>query len=101
MVLALLQFFLPKKMKNIRTVFQILVVVILGFWMGTFLSLFSFYNWTILGIDLPAKVFVFIILVLGIVLPLFTGKAFYCTHLCRITSYNVCYTKLLRTTLKS
>lgn len=80
--LALWQFFWPKTVKKLRTPFQMALVLILGFWMGTFLSLFSFHSWLIRGIDLPAKLFVFIILVLSIVLPLFTGKAFYCTHLC-------------------
>lgn len=81
-VLALLQFFIPKKVKKIRTVFQVMVVVILGFWSGTFLSLFAFNNWMIHGIDLPAKIFVSIILMLSIILPLITSKSFYCSHLC-------------------
>lgn len=80
--LALLQFFLPIKMKKIRTVSQIMVVVVLGFWSGTFLSVLSFYNWAIHGIDISAKLFVFIILVLSIVLPLFTNKSFYCSYMC-------------------
>ncbi len=80
--LALTQFFIPKKMKTIRTVHQLLVVIILGFWSGTFLSLFSFNNWMLLGIDLPAKLFVFMVLVLSIILPLITNKSFYCSHLC-------------------
>lgn len=81
-LLALLQFFFPKRFKKIRMVHQIMVIIILGFWMGTFLSLFSFSNWITHGIDLPAKLFVFVILVLSIVLPLFTSKSFYCAHLC-------------------
>lgn len=81
-LLALVQFFFPKKTKRFRTVFQILVIVILGFWSGTFLSIFSFENWLFYGIDLPAKLFVFVILLLSIILPLFTNKAFYCSHLC-------------------
>jgi len=81
-ILALVQFFLPKALKRFRTIYQILLVAILGFWSGTFLSLFSFNNWTIHGIDLPAKLFVFSILLLSVVLPLVKNKSFYCAHLC-------------------
>lgn len=82
LILALIQFFVPKMLKRFRIAYQILVVVILGFWSGTFLSLFSFSNWTTHGIDLPAKLFVFGILVLSVVLPLSKSKSFYCAHLC-------------------
>ncbi|MBI9057510.1 MAG: 4Fe-4S binding protein [Labilibaculum sp.] len=82
LILALIQFFTPKTLKRFRIIYQILLVVILGFWSGTFLSLFSFNNWTVHGIDLPAKLFVFAVLVLSIVIPLLTSKAFYCSHLC-------------------
>ncbi|WP_158027258.1 4Fe-4S binding protein [Labilibacter marinus] len=81
-LLALLQFFAPKKLRKVRTIYLVLVVAILGFWLGTFLSLFSFNNWIIYGIDLPSKLFVFTILVLSLTLPLITNKAFYCSHLC-------------------
>lgn len=80
--MALVQFFFPKRIKKIRTAYQIAIIVILGFWSGTFLSTFSFYNWTINGFDLPAKLFVLIVLVLSIILPLVTNKSFYCTHVC-------------------
>ena len=82
LALALVQFFFPNKIKSIRTYYQIAIVVILGFWSGTFLSMFSFNSWLIYGVDLPAKMFIFIILVLSVILPLFTNKSFYCTHLC-------------------
>ena len=80
--LAILQFFFPKKLKPFRTVHQILVVIILGFWSGTFLSISSLYNWTINGLDLSTRLFVFLILLFSIVLPFITKKAFYCTYLC-------------------
>ncbi|TKG91471.1 4Fe-4S binding protein [Puteibacter caeruleilacunae] len=82
LILALVQFFLPKILKGFRGIYQGLVVIILGFWSGTFLSLFSFSNWTIHGIDLPAKLFVFGILLLSVLLPLTKSKSFYCSHLC-------------------
>ncbi|WP_282037895.1 4Fe-4S binding protein [Saccharicrinis aurantiacus] len=81
-ILALLQFFFTKKMRKVRTLHQVLTILILGFWLGTFLSIFSISNWIIYGIDLPAKLFVFVILILSIGLPLFTSKSFYCSHLC-------------------
>lgn len=80
--LTLIQFFFPKKLTKWRMPIKIAVVLILGFWMGTFLSLFSLYNWTIHGLNIWTKCFTFIILILSIVLPLFTDKSYYCSYLC-------------------
>ena len=81
-ILAVLQFFFPKRLGRFRLLNRVLVVLILGFWSGTFLSMSSFYNWTINGINLPARLFIFIILITSFVMPLVTGKAFYCIYLC-------------------
>lgn len=82
LLFGILQFYMPGKLKRYRTVYQIMLVSILGFWSSTFLSAISVYNWAIYGMDLPVKLFVFTILLVSILLPLTTGKAFYCTHLC-------------------
>jgi len=81
-VIALLQFFSIVKLKKLKVYFQLILIIILGFWMGSFLSLFSVYNWTLHGIDLSSKLFVFIVLTFSVVLPLITDKSFYCTYLC-------------------
>lgn len=80
--LTLIQFFFPKKLKEWRIPIKIAIVLVLGFWMGTFLSLFSLYNWTIHGMNLSTKLFAFIILTLSVVLPLLTDKSYYCSYLC-------------------
>jgi hypothetical protein len=82
LLLGMIQFYAPERLRKYRTVYQFMLILILGFWSGTFLSAISLYNWTIYGIDLPVKLFVFSILLVSILLPLTTGKAFYCSHLC-------------------
>jgi Na+-translocating ferredoxin:NAD+ oxidoreductase RnfG subunit len=79
---ALLQFFIPRKMNKYRKYHLLATVLILGIWMGKFISSVSLYNWLIFGMSIPDKIFIFIILLLSIILPLITGKMFYCSHIC-------------------
>lgn len=79
---GLIQFFAPRVMKPYRVVYQLFVLAVLGFWAGTFLSMSSLYNWTVSGLQLPSRLFMFVILVLSLGLPLLTGRAFYCVSIC-------------------
>lgn len=80
---ALLQYFgFFKKMKKYRLAHQIFTIVVLGFWMGTFLSSVTFYNWATQGINLEHSLFLLILVVISLVLPLFFDKAFYCSYVC-------------------
>ncbi len=81
-ILGLIQFFHPQKLRKYRLYYQLSSVLILGFLMGSFISTASLFNWIVFGISLPSKLFMLILLMLSIGLPLFTGKSFYCTHIC-------------------
>lgn len=82
LVLGLIQFFYTKQFKKFRPYFQVAIVVVLGFWLGLFISTMSLLNWTVYGFQLPSKLLLLIIVCAAILLPLFTGKSFYCAHLC-------------------
>ena len=81
-VLALICFFNPQKTKTLRLVTLLLSIGILGFWRNASMSLLKFYSWLTSGISWPLEWVLIVIFVLAILLPLFIGKAFYCTYLC-------------------
>ena len=81
-VLALICFFNPQKTKTLRLVTLLLSIGILGFWRNASMSLLKFYSWLTSGISWPLEWVLIVIFALAILLPLFIGKAFYCTYLC-------------------
>lgn len=80
--LALYSFFRPTKAKKFRIVLLLLSIAILGFWQGSMLSLVQFFTWLTNGIPLATQWVMLLILLFAVSLPMFTGKAFYCTYLC-------------------
>lgn len=82
LLFALLSFFSPKSVAKKRIFLLLSSIIILGFWQGEFISLALMYGWLINGIPVMAKIFMLLLIVLSFVLPLFTNKAFYCTHVC-------------------
>lgn len=81
-ILALICFFNPQKTKTLRLVTLLLSIGILGFWRDAMMSLYLFYGWLTNGIPLAMQWVLVLIALLAILLPLSTGKAFYCTYLC-------------------
>lgn len=81
-VLALICFFNPRKTKTLRLVTLLLSIGILGFWRDAMMSLYLFYGWLTNGIPLATQWVLVLIALLAILLPSFTGKAFYCAYLC-------------------
>ena len=81
-ILALICFFNPQKTKILRLVTLLFSIGILGFWRNASMSLLKFYSWLTSGISWPLEWALIVIFALAILLPLFTGKAFYCTYLC-------------------
>ena len=76
---SLFAFFFPQKTAKFRIFHLAALAIILGFTGGYALSLESFKNWTVsASIALIPEV----ILALAILVPLFTGKNFYCTFVC-------------------
>lgn len=82
LALALYCFFYPKKSKQVRNLTLLLSVFILGIWQNSMLSLAQFLTWLTNGIPLSMQIGLAIIFLFSILLPLFTGKAFYCVYLC-------------------
>ncbi|MGL5317785.1 MAG: 4Fe-4S binding protein [Bacteroidales bacterium] len=82
LILALFSFYAPQKTKNLRLLLLSLSTLILGFWQGKMLSLASDYNWIINGINWTASWTLILILGISIILPLISGKSFYCTYMC-------------------
>lgn len=81
-LLALLSFFYPAKMKKLRNVLLIASILILGFWQGNFISLALLYGWFINGVPLFGKIILISLVLLGVLLPLFLNKSFYCAYVC-------------------
>lgn len=82
LVLALYCFFNPKKTKIFRPLLLVLSLLILGCWQRSMLSLAQFLTWLTNGIPLGMQIGLALIFLCAILLPLFTGKAFYCVYLC-------------------
>lgn len=72
----------PQKVSKSRLWILVGAVVILGIWQGRMLSMAQFTMWVTGGIPLAAQWLMLLILLLAILLPMITGKAYYCAWLC-------------------
>lgn len=81
-VMALICFFNYEKLKILRRVTLLLSIIILGFWRNASMSLLKYFSWLTNGISWSLEWALILIFVFSVLLPLFTGKAFYCTYLC-------------------
>lgn len=80
--MALLCFFMPKHTKMLRYITLLLSIIVIGFWRNALMSLSLFYGWLTSGISWPMEWALLLIFVFAVLLPLFTGRAFYCQYLC-------------------
>ncbi|MDD3875594.1 MAG: 4Fe-4S binding protein [Bacteroidales bacterium] len=78
---ALLCFF-TKKLRKYRIALLIGSIAILGFYQGTFISLFLLQGWTLSGVPIISQWVIGGIVIISILLPLFLNKSFYCNYLC-------------------
>lgn len=81
-VMSLACFLSPDATRRLRIPLLILSVAVLGIWQGTFLSMAGLYRWLIFGIPPLVCFGTLIVLILSFLLPLFTGRGFYCRYLC-------------------
>lgn len=81
-LLTLWAWFRPQKAGKYRRWILLGSVLIVGIWQGRMLSLAQFLGWITGGIPLPAQWLMLAILLLALLLPIFTGKAYYCSWLC-------------------
>lgn len=79
LVFSILFFFMPKFVSKFRTLHLLLLVALFGFLGGYSLSIETFRNTLISG---TAAYFSAVLFILAVVLPLITGKNFYCTQVC-------------------
>ncbi|HQP04907.1 MAG TPA: 4Fe-4S binding protein [Bacteroidales bacterium] len=81
-VFALIQFIFPGKLRKVRWLMHLLNIVVMGFLTVNFLSVAFFYNSLLNGMDLIQKMGLFLVLILSVIIPLLSGKAFYCQYVC-------------------
>lgn len=81
-ILALMSMFGVKFLKKYRWVLLLASVLVLGFWNGYFLSFTLLYGWLLNGIPLGGKILLPLMAFLALGVPLFLGKAYYCSYLC-------------------
>lgn len=81
-LLTLWAWFRPQKVGRYRRWILLGSVLIVGVWQGRMLSMAQFLGWITGGIPLPAQWLMLAILLLALLLPIFTGKAYYCSWLC-------------------
>lgn len=81
-VMSLACFISPESTRRIRIPLLILSVAVLGIWQGSFLSLALLYKWLIFGTSPLVWFGIFIVVLLALLVPLVTNKAFYCAYLC-------------------
>lgn len=68
--------------KRYRTAQKVLNVVVLGFWMGTFISYSLIVSYVSNGVNLWTALVPVVMLITAFIYPFFGKKNYYCTHLC-------------------
>ena len=81
-LLTLWAWFRPQKAGKYRRWIWLAAVLILGIWQGRMLSMAQFTMWVTGGIPLAAQWLMLLIFLLAVLLPMITGKAYYCAWLC-------------------
>lgn len=72
----------PQKVSKCRRWILLAAVLIMGVWQGRMLSMAQFTMWLTGGIPLAAQWLMLLIFLLAVLLPMITGKAYYCAWLC-------------------
>lgn len=65
-----------------RNLILVLAVLVPGFALGRFVSVELVYAWALNGIPYSGQLFLVVVMALAVLIPLFTGKAYYCTWYC-------------------
>lgn len=82
LIIALFAHFMPTKLAKYRNYILIAAVIIPGFWLGRFASLETFNSFGTNGFPIYTQFFLIIVISLAIIIPLLSGKAFYCIWYC-------------------
>ncbi len=82
LALGLFGFFAPGLLSKWRLALLAADIVVLALWQGRLLSMAQFMMWVASGIPLEAQWGIVLLFLLSILLPLFTGRAYYCAWIC-------------------
>ena len=77
-----LAYFKPKWLLRYRSILQILVIGVFGFWLNHLITLNQIMAWTSGGFNWHAQLFILVVFLMAIGLPILFGKAFYCSWIC-------------------
>lgn len=80
--LGLFSFFAPLKANKIRPLIAGIIIFILGVWQGSMLSIVKISSWILNGVPDIFQIPLFLIFLVSIIIPMITGKNFYCYNLC-------------------
>ena len=86
--------------KRYRIGQQVLNVVVLGFWCGSFLNYTSMISYMSNGMNVMALLVPVVMLITAFVYPLFGKKSYYCTHVCPFGSLQELVGKCFRYKVK-
>ncbi len=81
-IFALLSFFAPKRLKPFHLLLVTSSIFVLGIWHGSLLSVSKISAWLLDGVPDYVEIPLLLIFLASVLLPAFTGKNFYCYHLC-------------------
>lgn len=81
-LLATVSFLFPGKTSKFRIFLLLGSLIVLGFWQVQMLSVAQFENWIINGMNIMSNIVLFIIILMSILIPVLTNKAFYCQYVC-------------------
>jgi len=82
LILDIALFCFRKRLRRLRTWFLLANVAVIGFLAGSMLSLAQASGWSIHGIPQRVWLTTGAMAFLAVLLPLFTGRDFYCSHVC-------------------
>lgn len=100
LIISLGMFILPSRLRAFRTYFLIALVFIVGFWLSDFLSVYLLYNTLVNGLSFGTHGLIIIIIGISLLIPLFTGKSYYCFYLCPYGAAQELAGKITRRSIK-
>lgn len=82
LLLAFSGCFAPARLAKYRKIYLLFAILVPGFMLGRFFSLELLYNWSVNGIPFSSQLFMVALVTLAIVIPLLSGRSWYCTWYC-------------------
>ncbi len=99
-LLGIFSFFVPKRTSKFRMTFAVLSIFVLGIWQGSMISIAKISAWFLHGIPDVFQIPLFLIFLASIIIPMITGKNFYCYHVCPFGAAQDLVSKSIRVNVK-